>query len=593
MSKDFSVVTEPPGARVLFRDHRDFDGEFIDLGASPITKLRIPYGVLRFEIRKEGYQTCERIINAYPNGPRQLQVKLQKAGRYPGMVRMGGQPEYYIDKYEVTNQAYKRFVDEGGYESPEYWRHPFVAEDGGELGFVEALNHFRDRTNRYGPATWEGGTYPEGQDDYPVGGVSWFEAAAYAEYAGRSLPPVPCWNDAASRGQIKAILPFSNFSGQLAPVGHFRGITAMGLYDMAGNVREWCFNAPDQTGEERYIMGGACDEPDYMFTNWDIRSPWDRGHANGFRCVLFPPDQNEPPESWFAPKRNAIWIRTEYPHDYEPKPKEKIRDFLEDFTYDRLPLQGELVWEDDSPRYWRKQKVTYAAAYNGETITAYLFLPKQSDPPYQPVLYFPGAGAYNQSSSETLRDFETFDYVIKSGRAVLYPIYKGHYERQFESGTPDPRKPNAWRAWIQQLSKDVGRSIDYLSDRGDMAMDELTYYGFSWGAFQGPIFLAAEADRIKFAMLFVGGLIGDDLLHERVDPIHYLSHIHMPALMINGTVDSIFPFETSAKPMYDLLGSEDKKLITFAGGHNLWGLVGTEVKGDILKWLDEHLGPVE
>jgi dienelactone hydrolase len=143
------------------------------------------------------------------------------------------------------------------------------------------------------------------------------------------------------------------------------------------------------------------------------------------------------------------------------------------------------------------------------------------------------------------------------------------------------------------LAKDVGRSIDYLAERGDMDMDKLTYYGFSWGSFQGPIFLATESDRIKFAMLFVGGLIGDNLLHERVDPIHYLPHIRMPVLMINGTMDSIFPFETSAKPMYDLLGSEDKKLITFAGGHNLWGLVGTEVKGDILRWMDDRLGPVE
>jgi len=426
-----------------------------------------------------------------------------------------------------------------------------------------------------------------------VGGVSWFEAGAYCEFAGKTLPPLPCWNRGASRGKVKAVLPFSNFSGQLASVGHFKGITPQGLYDMAGNVREWCFNAPDTTNLNRYIMGGGYDDPGYVFTHQETRSPWDRAEANGFRCVLFPADQNAPPDGLFSPKQIEAWIRTTYPHDYQPKSEQDILNFREDFAYDPQDLKTKLLWEDDSPRYWRKQKVTYTAAYNGETITAYLFLPKKRDPPYQPVLYFPGSGAYNQASSETLRDFETVDFVIKSGRALLYPVYKGHYERQFDEGVPPGQNINARRAWIQQLGKDVSRSIDYLTERSDMDMDRLTYYGFSWGSLHGPIFISAEAQRIKYAMLFVGGLVADNLAHERVDPIHHLPHIRVPALMINGTMDSIFPLETSARPMYDLLGSKDKKLITFAGGHNLWGLVGTEVKGDVLRWLDEHLGAVE
>lgn len=590
MSKAFSVITHPPGAQIFFRDHRDVDGEHLSFGTSPITEQRIPYGVLRFEIRKPGYDTREQIVNTFRAGPRKLEVTLQETGQYAGMLRI---KDCYIDKYEITNQAYKAFVDQGGYDTPEYWKQGFVGEDGREVTLSEAMDRFRDRTNRYGPATWEGGTFPEGQENYPVGGVSWFEAAAYCEFAGKTLPPLPCWNRGASRGNVQVVLPFSNFSGQLASIGHFKGITPQGLYDMAGNIREWCFNAPDKTNLKRYIMGGAYDDPGYVFTHRETRSPWDRDKANGFRCVQFPADQNAPPGRLFSPKQIAPWIRTEYPQDYQPKSEQEIRNFREDFAYDRMDLGTQLVWEDDSPRYWRKQKVTYAAAYNGETISAYLFLPKKRDPPYQPVLYFPGSGAYNQASSETLRGFETIDFVIKSGRALLYPVYKGHYERQFEGGAPKGQNRNAWRTWIQQLSKDVGRSIDYLAERGDMAMDRLAYYGFSWGSMQGPVFLAAEADRIQYAMLFVGGLIVDGAFHERVDPIHFLPHIEMPVLMINGTLDSIFPFETSAKPMYDLLGSQDKKMITFAGGHNPWGLVGAEVKGDILQWMDEHLGAVE
>ena len=49
-------------------------------------------------------------------------------------------------------------------------------------------DEFQDKTGRPGPSTWELGMYPDGQDDWPVNGVSWYEAAAYAAYADRQLP---------------------------------------------------------------------------------------------------------------------------------------------------------------------------------------------------------------------------------------------------------------------------------------------------------------------------------------------------------------------------------------------------------------------
>ena len=106
-------------------------------------------------------------------------------------------PDFWIDRVEVTNREFKAFVDAGGYEKPEYWKHEFV-KDGRRLAREEAMALFRDATGRTGPATWELGSYPAGREQYPVTGVSWYKAAAYAEFAGKSLPTIYHWDWVAS-----------------------------------------------------------------------------------------------------------------------------------------------------------------------------------------------------------------------------------------------------------------------------------------------------------------------------------------------------------------------------------------------------------
>ena len=152
-------------------------------------------------------------------------------------------PTYLIDRFEVTNKQFMGFVDSGGYQKSQYWTHEFVKE-GVRLTWEEAMVEFRDATGRPGPSTWLLGTYPEGQDDFPVNGVSWYEAAAYAEFAETSLPTIYHWRHAASVGRQDHIIPLSNFATDgPAKVGSFEGISPRGAYDMAGNVKEWCWNA--------------------------------------------------------------------------------------------------------------------------------------------------------------------------------------------------------------------------------------------------------------------------------------------------------------------------------------------------------------
>ncbi len=108
------------------------------------------------------------------------------------------------------------------------------------MTFDEAMATFHDATGRPGPAGWELGAFPKGHADFPVSGVSWFEAAGYCDYVGKALPTIHHWRKAAGFGfdLFSDILLFSNFAGGgPARVGAYTGLTSSGAYDMAGNVK--------------------------------------------------------------------------------------------------------------------------------------------------------------------------------------------------------------------------------------------------------------------------------------------------------------------------------------------------------------------
>ena len=131
--------------------------------------------------------------------------------------------EYLIDKFEVTNLQYKKYIDEAGRRAPQ---------------------HFERRV------------VPEGKVDHPVTFVSWFDAKKYCGWAGKRLPTEQEWEKAA-RGTDGRIFPWGNLfgierantpvrwdeikqDGDTSPVGAFKqGISPFGLHDTSGNVWEW------------------------------------------------------------------------------------------------------------------------------------------------------------------------------------------------------------------------------------------------------------------------------------------------------------------------------------------------------------------
>jgi formylglycine-generating enzyme required for sulfatase activity len=70
------------------------------------------------------------------------------------------------------------------------------------------------------------------------------------------------------------LTPLSNFGGNRAgPTGSSGAVGSYGVFDMAGNAREWSSN---ETNGQRYILGGSWADPSYMFTRGQTAPPWDR-----------------------------------------------------------------------------------------------------------------------------------------------------------------------------------------------------------------------------------------------------------------------------------------------------------------------------
>jgi len=489
-------------------------------------------------------------------------------------------PDYWMDRYEVTNKQFKQFVDAGGYQKPGYWKQPFVA-NGRTLSWEEAMSKFQDKTGRPGPSTWEIGNFPEGQVDYPVTGVSWYEAAAYAEYVGKDLPTVYHWTNAALDYSFSDIIPLSNFSGRgLSAVGRYQGMSPYGTYDMAGNAKEWCRNA---TADKRFILGGAWNEPSYMFNAADAQSPFGRASTYSFRCVKYH-------RGAALPSAAAGALSLTIPDFTKEKtvPDKVFAVFKSLYRYDPAPLDSVLDPFEENTEFWKKQRVTFNAAYGNERMSAYLFLPKNATPPYQTVILYPGSWALYQRSS---RDIELFgcDFVPKSGRALVYPIYKSHYERGDGLKDSSPDSTALYRDHVIDWSKDLGRTIDYIETRKDLDHEKLAYYGIDTGAYLGNILPAIEK-RIKVVVLAGGGFSPSKKLPE-VDEINFAPRVTMPTLMINGRYDFFFTLESSQNPMFKALGTpeKDKRHAVFDAGHMP---SHDQIIKEGLDWLDRYQGPV-
>jgi serine/threonine protein kinase/dienelactone hydrolase len=566
-----NLKSEPSGARVSVQDWNAEKNTWLEIGTTPLENISLPRGELRWKFDKDGYV------------PRELQqpfpcffpVVLTKNDDVPPDMVWISPPvpsaevpgPFWIDRYEVTNRSFQEFVNAGGYEKERFWTQPFV--DGETtVSWAEAMKRFVDQTGQSGPATWTDGRFPAGEELHPVRGISWYEAAAYAEFAGKTLPTIHHWHAAASlepkydRGQ--GIVPLSNFGGRgPAKVGAYRGIGLYDVYDMAGNVAEWCFNATEDG--RRCLRGGAWDTPEYLFGAIDLNSPFFRWPTYGFRCAKYIEDP--PPEALAArskPRGRDFAAET-------PASAEEIDTYKKHYLYDvARPLSAEVVAHAAVNQQYSHEVVQIDAAYDGERFDVHLFLPREAQRPYGTIVLFPDVGARKPTSFDEhyhrVYFFRHAIGLVERGWALCWPVYKGTFER----AVADPQVYEAdsfiGRDYYVRVAKDLSRTVDYLHTRKDIDSGRLAYIGCSWGAMMGPVMVVVEP-RFKAAAFVAGGLPSTQMMHE-VDPFQFAPHVKIPVLNINGRYD-LYGYRLSPQSsLHYHLGTGDKMIKKFESGHN-------------------------
>ena len=613
VTNEISVTSEPPGARVyiaMFGDSSvadSSDGALI--GTTPVRRYVTARADYRVAVKAPGYDPARRIASRFLTPSEgisaadrsiTLDVRLSRAGSVPeGMVAIpGGRYQivghdigrgqavdlapFALDRFEVSNDRFAEFVRAGGYRNAALW-----SVGGGAV----APARFVDRTGLPAPRDWVNGAPPAGRGHFPVTGVSWHEAAAYCAWRGGRLPSLFEWEKASRDGRSSRfgiLMPWgqydaeslgavrANFSGtDTAPVESFPfAISPYGIYNMAGNVKEWLVN---RVGDGWGTAGGSWQDPMYLFSQ--VGSQSDGSPVLGCRCVR--PLAQGTSDAGLA----ALPVTTVAPV-YHPVGPAEYRALLEHYRYDPRPAnpRGRTVVETPD---WIRERL-WIDGPKGDSVLVYMFLPRNAEPPYQTLVHIGSTAAFGQSSIPRLVE-DNFAGQIKAGRAVIAPVLTGMVEHQGAVNVRPPPASVEFRDLMVWHATEMRLAMDYAVTRPDVDSTRLGYIAVSLGAGSRLPFAAVDP-RFRAVVLLAAGI------DERIQPtlpeaanFNFAPYVKAPKLVVNGRQDEEHPWQTRGKPLWDLLREPKELLLVDGAGHHVPADVRTP---RINAFLDRTLGPV-
>ncbi len=245
----------------------------------------------QFALVPEGFASVSLAVNDFPGSPEEdFETK-----------------PFLLARYCVTQEQYQKFVDSGGYEDLELWPQDIWPH----------IIDFKDQTGRAAPRYWQDARHDKRFSQHPVVGICYYEAAAYALWAGYRLPTGAEWQMAASwriRSSANVLRRYpwgdsldtarcniwaSGIGGTLPVTEYENGAAPNGVLQLIGNVWEWSssnYEITDDCGRQvvgemllKEIRGGAYDTYFAAQATSCFRTglaSLARMHNVGFRCVL-------------------------------------------------------------------------------------------------------------------------------------------------------------------------------------------------------------------------------------------------------------------------------------------------------------------
>jgi hypothetical protein len=605
-----TITSDPADATVFYRPYNGRNVPWRSLGKAPINNVRLPLGNLQLKLEGPGFQTQEFATSnpsiCLNNGGREVpkvdgiekasvislgrdeKSEMVYVAQCPLLLSLTGLPTiddlkvdaFYIDKHPVSNADFLQFVESGGYDNEEYWQHLPWAD---RQNWQQVVKSFVDRTEQAGPADWELGRIPDGQQNLPVTGISWFEAAAYAQFLGKRLPTAYEWAraalpfDAFITSIPVAIMKYSNFMGNgKSEPGEFPGLSGSGAYDMFGNVREWVWN---QVGEERCNLGGCDSDLAYFAVFVNSEDPFVRDHKHGFRCV----DANLPDQV----QLNAI-TRVERTYEGEEPVSDAVYEAL---IQPLLPVSASVnaTLEEEYEKNglnWRNHLID--TGY-GERIPVTMIMPPDLSKPVPSLVLFPGMGAFlgARGEDDITMMLASLDFVVKQlGYAIVVPYWTGAFER-FDHG-PFPVGKALWLERVSHWVQEASQTVNFIENEAGLDQHRIGFLGASYGVITTTPVVALEK-RFSTAILLSGNLMHHQM-HSFADAINFYPRIQCPTLLINGRYDTIVSSSHDLLDLrYKLLGTPeaDKKQVVYEAGH--WPYPQHLFKKEFADWLLKYL----